>query len=62
MFETNLDLFKTRQEELHRQALEYHLIKSLSSDRPLLPRFYAAIGQFLIISGERMLNRTSSAH
>jgi hypothetical protein len=35
MFTTNLAQFKTQQEELHRRAAHYHLVKSIQASRSL---------------------------
>jgi len=61
MFDTTLDYFKTQQKELHRQAGEYHLVRSLSDPQPFLSRLYSAIAQKMILSGERIMDRMRTA-
>ena len=50
MFTTNLDHFKTQQEELHRQAEHYRLVKSVETPRSfykgLLNLIVSLLGHF----------------
>jgi hypothetical protein len=65
MFNDNLFTFETQQKELHRQAGEYRLVKSLQEPNLWYQRFFAAIGKRMIISGQQLVNRyksTQSAH
>ncbi len=62
MFPTNLDTYKTNQEELHRRAAQYRLVKSLEESNSLVNRIYTAIGQVLIITGQNLVKRTQAAH
>jgi hypothetical protein len=65
MFATSLFEFETRQKELHKQAAEYHLVKSLKEPNPWVQRVFAAIGKLMITSGQQLVSRyqpTQSAH
>jgi len=62
MFPTNLDTFKTNQKELHQQAAQYRLVRSLEQPYRRVNRLYAAIGRMLIITGKNLVKRTQAAH
>jgi len=62
MFTTNLDAFKTHQNELHQRAAHYRLVKSLKMPYRRADRLYAAIGRMLIIAGQNLVKRTQAAH
>jgi len=62
MFPTNLDLFKTQENELHRRAAHYRLVKSLEKPSGWVDRLSAAIGRMLIITGQNLVKRTQTAH
>jgi hypothetical protein len=55
MYTTDLAEFKTRQRELHRQAEQYRLLKSLKGNQSSAARIKKAIGRALIFSGEQLL-------
>ena len=65
MFSTSLIEFETRQKELHRQAAEYRLVKSLKESNPWIQNVFSAVGRLMIASGQQLVNRyqsTQSAH
>ena len=62
MVTTHLDNFKTQQKELHQQAVQYRLVKSLKKPNLWMASIYKAIGRSLIIFGEQLLSRTQAAH
>ena len=62
MFPTNLDAFKTNQEELHQRAAQYRLVKSLEKPYRREKKLSAAIGRMLIITGQNLVKSTQSAH
>jgi hypothetical protein len=61
MYTTQLDVFKTRQQELHRRAAEYRLIKSLAKPAPLAARIARSLGQTLIASGQELIKESRLA-
>ena len=62
MFTTNLVEFHTRRTELHNQAENYRLVKSLEKPNPVLSRFVNALGRLLIQSGQNLISRVQTAH
>lgn len=54
MFTSHLDVFKTEQKVLHRQAAEYRLARSLARPAPWAARIYLAAGRTLIASGQEL--------
>ena len=65
MLNANLISFETQQKELHRQAAEYRLVKSLKEPNLWHQRVFTAIGKRMITSGQQLVNRyqtTQSAH
>jgi hypothetical protein len=62
MFTATLYNFKIQENELHRQAAEYRLMKSLEQPNKRIVRMYEAIGQVLILTGEQLIHRTKAAH
>ncbi|MEJ2446359.1 MAG: hypothetical protein P8Y37_00235 [Anaerolineales bacterium] len=61
MYTTNLEIFKTHQRELYRQADHYRLIKSLENNGSPMAAIYAAIGKILIVLGQSLLNHSHTA-
>ena len=61
MFTTNLETFKTQEKELHREAAQYRLTKSLEQNNPLVNKFYESLGRMLILSGQQLINNTRAA-
>jgi len=61
MFTTNLDTFKTQERELHRQAEQYRLVKSLEQENSLANRLTESLGRMLILSGQQLINNTRAA-
>ena len=62
MFTANMYNFKIQEKELHRQAAEYRLMKSLEQPNNRMIRMYGAIVQVLILTGEQLISRTRAAH
>ena len=62
MLITDLELFKTQQQELHRRAAYYRLLKSLQESPPVLARISSTIGSALILLGQEMVRRAQAAH
>jgi len=61
MYTTNLEIFKTHQQELHRQADHYRLVKSLENNGSPMAAIYAAIGNILIVLGRSLLKHSHTA-
>jgi hypothetical protein len=61
MFTINLDTFKTQEKELHRQAEQYRLVKSLEGQNSLTSRLSESLGRMLILSGQQLINNTRAA-
>ncbi|MCJ7717074.1 MAG: hypothetical protein MUO54_11230 [Anaerolineales bacterium] len=62
MFTTNLVTAKIMQEELHRQAENYRLVRSVEKPNPWAVTIYSAIGRLLIASGQELTKRIQTAH
>ena len=62
MFTTNLVEFKTRRAELHNQADNYRLVKSLEKPNPVFSRIVNALGRLLIQSGQHLISRVQTAY
>jgi len=62
MFTANLIEFKTRQDELHKQAVHFRLVRSLEKPNPIFSQIINALGRKLIHSGQLMISRTQAAH
>lgn len=61
MFTTNLDTFKTQEKELHRQAAQYRLVRSLDRNNTLVNRISESLGRMLIFSGQQLINQSRAA-
>ncbi len=61
MYTTQLDVFKTQQQELHRRAAEFRLIRSLAKPAPRGARIARALGNALIASGQELIKESQSA-
>jgi len=61
MFTTSLGIFKTQEKELHRQAAQHRLAKSLEQNNSLANKFFESLGQILILSGQQLINNTRAA-
>ena len=61
MFTTHLESFKTQEKELHREAAQYRLTKSLEQNNTLVNKFYESLGRMLILSGQQLINNTRAA-
>ena len=61
MFTTNLVTFKLQEKELHRQAAQYRLVRSLEQPNPFFTRISASLGRRLILSGQQLINHTRAA-
>lgn len=63
MFTTHLITFKSQEKELHQQAAQYRLVKTLDRNNSLANRFYESLGKMMIFSGEEVLkNNRAAAH
>ena len=62
MFTTNLITFSTEQKELHQQAGQYNLVRSLEQPTRWVAKLYSSVGRMLILSGQQLINRTQTAH
>lgn len=62
MYITDLEVFKTQQQEIHRRAAHYRLVRSLEKKSSPMISFYAALGNALIVLGQSLLERTQVAH
>jgi hypothetical protein len=62
MFTANLNEYKTRQNELIRQAEHYRLVKSLQQEISPLSRFVKALGRVLVDSGRQLLVLSRAAN
>ena len=62
MFTTNLVEFKTRQTELHQQAENYRLVRTLEQSNSLISRFVLTVGKVLVNSGQQLLTLSEAAH
>ena len=61
MFTTHLETFKIQEKELHREAAQYRLTKSLEQNNTLVNKFYESLGRMLILSGQQLINNTRAA-
>jgi hypothetical protein len=61
MFTADLFEYKTKQNELFRQAEYYRLVKAFRHTNPLVSRIVGAIGRMLIQTGQLLLSRTQPA-
>ena len=62
MYTINLAEINTKQNELHRQAENYRLVKSLEKPNPVFSRIVNALGKLLIQSGQHLIRRVQAAH
>jgi len=62
MITVDLEVFKTQQQELHRRAAHYHLVRSLEKNTSSMIGVYAVLGNALIVLGQSLLKRTQAAH
>lgn len=62
MFTANLTEIKAQQAELHRQAAEYRLVRSLQKPNQWTSAIVSAVGKLLITSGQHLINRYQPAH
>ena len=61
MFTTNLETFKTQEKELHHQAVQYRLVRSLVQKKSLISRVYGSLGRILVLSGQQLINHSGAA-
>jgi hypothetical protein len=61
MYTTNLETFKTQENELHRQASRYRLARSINQNKPLVNRISESLGRILILSGQQLINNARAA-
>ncbi|MCJ7734394.1 MAG: hypothetical protein MUP11_07580 [Anaerolineales bacterium] len=62
MFTTDIVTYKTQQEELHRQAEHYRLVRSLEQPNQWIVKIFAAVGRMFILFGQQLIKRTQAAH
>ena len=62
MFTTNLVEFKTQQSELHKQADNYRLVKSLEGSISLVSRLVIAVGRVMVSSGQQLVTLSGAAN
>ena len=62
MYPTSLDVFKTKEKELHQQAENYRLVKSLEQPYRWADRLYAVFGRMLITLGQNLVKHAQTAH
>ena len=62
MFTTNLVEFKTRQTELHQQAENYRLVRSLEQSDSLVSRVVIAVGRLMVSSGQQLVTLSRAAN
>lgn len=61
MFTAHYQEFKTQQQELHRQAAQYRLVRSLDKNSHFYTKIAGALGRLLIQSGQQLLNKAQAA-
>ena len=61
MFTTNLETFKIQEKELHHQAAQYRLTRSLVQKNSLISRIYRSLGRMLVLSGQQLINQSGAA-
>jgi len=61
MYTTNLETFKNQEKELHRQAAQIRLSRSLEQNSTLANRIYGSLGRMLILTGQQLINSTRAA-
>ena len=61
MFTTNLETFKIQEKELHYQAAQYRLTRSVVQKKSLISRFYGSLGRMLVLSGQQLINHSGAA-
>jgi hypothetical protein len=62
MYQTSLEVFKTREKELHQKAENYRLVKFLEQPYRWTDKLYAVFGRMLITLGQNLVKRTQTAH
>jgi hypothetical protein len=62
MFTTNLVEFKTRWNELHRQAENYRLVKSQKESYSLVSRVVITVGKLMVSSGQQLVTLSRAAN
>lgn len=58
MLTADLNSFKIQEQELHRQAANYRLLKRVEKSNPLTTRIAASAGRVLIQTGEQLISRS----
>ena len=61
MFTTTIYEFKVQEQELHRQAAHYRLVRSLQGASSLTDRIAAALGRLLVKSGQQLVTYAQAA-
>jgi hypothetical protein len=62
MFSTSLLEFETKKNELHRQAEDYRLAKSLGRSNAWIEKLLTAVGKMMVESGQQLVRNHQSAH
>jgi hypothetical protein len=61
MFTADYQEFKLYQKELHQQAEQYRLCKSVKKANPWFSALIIGLGRILVVSGQQMINRYQTA-
>ena len=61
MFSTSLLEFEARRNELHRQAAEYRLIKSLRNSNPWIRKALSTAGRLMVEAGQQLTRNHQAA-
>jgi hypothetical protein len=62
MFTTDLANFKVQQQELHRRADHYRLVKSVAEPNRLHSRITSALGQLMVHLGQQLVGYAQPTH
>ena len=63
MYTTSLETFKTQEKELHHQATQYRLTRTLEQKNSLISGIYGSLGRMLVLSGQQLINQSrAEAH
>lgn len=61
MFTANLETFKIREKELHRQANQYRIIRSLEANNSLTRSISEYLGKILMHTAQHLINRSRAS-
>ena len=62
MFSVNQTYCTYKQMDLHRQADQYRLLKSVKKEHPVIRKAKQALGKKMIQSGQLLVSRTQTAY